>query len=60
MTSFLKDSMMNVVMLKMAVCNQSGTIAIYNKEQNHFYSLLKDLINSDIESFYKYGKNSVY
>ena len=65
MTSFLKDSMMKRGdAYKMAVCNQSGTIAIYNKEQNYFYSLLKDgPIQYDIENedtkpslITKYGK----
>ena len=65
MTSFLKDSMMKRGdAYKMAVCNHSGTIAIYNKEQNYFYSLLKDgPIQYDIENedtkpslITKYGK----
>ena len=43
MTGFLKDSMMKRGdEYKMAICNQSGTIGLYHKEHNYFYSLLAD------------------
>jgi DNA-directed RNA polymerase II subunit RPB2 len=43
MTSFIKDSMMNRGdSYKLAICNQSGNIALYNKEQDMFYSLSID------------------
>jgi DNA-directed RNA polymerase II subunit RPB2 len=43
MSAFLKDSMMKRGDdYKMAICNQSGTISIYNKDKKHFYSLLSD------------------
>ena len=43
MSGFLRDSMMKRGDdYKMAICNQSGSIAIYNKDKNYFYSLLSD------------------
>jgi len=43
MTGFLKDSMMKRGdEYKMAVCNQTGSIALYHKEKQYFYSLLSD------------------
>ena len=43
MSGFLKDSMMKRGdEYKMAICNQSGTIGLYHKQQNYFYSLLAD------------------
>ena len=65
MTSFLKDSMMKRGdEYKVAICNHSGTIAIFNKEMNHFYSPMVDgPITYDLEStdivpklITKYGK----
>jgi DNA-directed RNA polymerase beta subunit len=39
MSAFMCDSMMKRGdAYRMAICNHSGTIAIYNKEQNNFYS----------------------
>ena len=41
--AFLKDSMMTRGdKYKMAICNHSGTIAIYDKETNNFFSPLID------------------
>jgi DNA-directed RNA polymerase II subunit RPB2 len=43
MTNFIKDSMMERGdKFKIAICNKSGTIAIYNEEQNLFMSLFTD------------------
>ena len=43
MSGFLKDSMMKRGDdYKLAICNQSGSIAVYNKDKNYFYSLLSD------------------
>jgi len=64
-SAFLQDSMMKRGdEYKMAVCNQSGTIAIYNKVMNHFYSPSVDgPIAFDLENdatptlITKYGKD---
>ena len=50
-TYFLKDSMMNRGdKYKMAICNHSGTMAIYNKENKQFYSPIIDgPIEFDVE-----------
>ena len=41
--SFIKDSMMERGdKYKMAICNKTGTIAVYNESRNLFYSLLSD------------------
>jgi DNA-directed RNA polymerase II subunit RPB2 len=43
MSKFLYDSLMNRGdAYKVAVCNHTGTLAIYNKETDHFYSPLAD------------------
>jgi DNA-directed RNA polymerase II subunit RPB2 len=43
MSAFMCDSMMKRGdAYRMAICNHSGTIAIYNKEQNNFYSPIID------------------
>jgi hypothetical protein len=43
MSTFLYDSLMNRGdAYKVAICNHTGTIAIYNKETDHFYSPLVD------------------
>jgi DNA-directed RNA polymerase II subunit RPB2 len=43
MSSFMYDSMMTRGdYYKMAICNQSGTIAIYNRSTQNFYSPLAD------------------
>jgi DNA-directed RNA polymerase II subunit RPB2 len=43
MSTFLYDSLMNRGdAYKVAVCNHTGTIAIYNKETDHFYSPIVD------------------
>jgi DNA-directed RNA polymerase II subunit RPB2 len=65
LSSFLQDSMMKRGdEYKLAVCNQSGTIAIYNKVMNHFYSpsvdgpIAFDLENDAIPTLItKYGKD---
>lgn len=66
-TFFLKDSMMNRGdKYQMAICNHSGTMAIYDKQTNHFYSPIldgpiefdmegKEVIHSKTVS--KYGKD---
>ena len=66
-TFFLKDSMMNRGdKYQMAICNHSGTMAIYDKKTNHFYSPIldgpiefdmegKEIIHSKTVS--KYGKD---
>ena len=50
-TSFIKDSMMNRGdKYKMAICNHSGTLAIYNQQTKHLYSPIIDgPIKFDIE-----------
>jgi DNA-directed RNA polymerase II subunit RPB2 len=65
LSSFLQDSMMKRGdEYKIAVCNQSGTIAIYNKVMNHFYSpsvdgpIAFDLEHDAIPTLItKYGKD---
>jgi DNA-directed RNA polymerase II subunit RPB2 len=43
MSTFLYDSLMNRGdAYKVAICNHTGTLAIYNKETNHFYSPIVD------------------
>jgi hypothetical protein len=43
MSTFLYDSLMNRGdAYKVAICNHTGTLAIYNKETDHFYSPLVD------------------
>jgi len=43
MSTFLYDSLMNRGdAYKVAVCNHTGTLAIYNKETDHFYSPIID------------------
>ena len=43
MSTFLYDSMMNRGdAYKVAICNHTGTLAIYNKETDHFYSPIVD------------------
>ena len=43
MSAFMSDSMMKRGdAYRMAICNHSGTIAIYNKEHNNFYSPIID------------------
>ena len=43
MSNFLYDSLMNRGdMYKVAVCNHTGTLAIYSKENDHFYSPMVD------------------
>jgi DNA-directed RNA polymerase II subunit RPB2 len=67
MSSFMYDSMMTRGdYYRMAICNHSGTIAIYNKNTQNFYSPLVDgplqFESIDAQSFVpnlisKYGKN---
>jgi DNA-directed RNA polymerase II subunit RPB2 len=67
MSSFMYDSMMTRGdYYKMAICNQSGTIAIYNRSTQNFYSPLADgplqFDQVDKETFVpnlitKYGKD---
>jgi hypothetical protein len=65
LSSFLQDSMMKRGdEYKLAICNQSGTIAIYNKVMNNFYSpfvdgpIAFDLENDSIPTLItKYGKD---
>jgi DNA-directed RNA polymerase II subunit RPB2 len=67
MSAFMYDSMMNRGdYYKMAICNQSGTIAIYNRSTQNFYSPLIDgplqFDQVDKETFVpnlitKYGKD---
>jgi hypothetical protein len=65
LSSFLEDSMMKRGdEYKVAICNQSGTIAIYNKVMDNFYSpmvdgpITFDLENSTTPSLItKYGKD---
>jgi DNA-directed RNA polymerase II subunit RPB2 len=67
MSAFMYDSMMNRGdYYKMAICNQSGTIAIYNRSTQNFYSPLADgplqFDQVDKETFVpnlitKYGKD---
>jgi len=65
LSSFLEDSMMKRGdEYKLAICNQSGTIAIYNKVMDNFYSpmvdgpITFDLENSTTPSLItKYGKD---
>tara|TARA_A100001015_G_scaffold321456_1_gene452303 strand:+ start:423 stop:5441 length:5019 start_codon:yes stop_codon:yes gene_type:complete len=64
---FLKDSMMNRGdKYKLAICNHSGTIAIYDENKNNFYSPIidgpieydidgKEIVESKIVT--KYGKH---
>ena len=66
-TFFLKDSMINRGdKYQMAICNHTGTMAIHDKQTNHFYSPIldgpiefdmegKEIIHSKIVS--KYGKD---
>ena len=43
MSTFLYDSLMNRGdAYKVAICNHTGTLAIYNKETDHFYSPIVD------------------
>ena len=43
MSTFLYDSLMNRGdSYKVAICNHTGTLAIYNKETDHFYSPIID------------------
>ncbi len=43
MSTFLYDSLMNRGdAYKVAICNHTGTLAIYNKESDHFYSPIVD------------------
>jgi hypothetical protein len=67
MSSFMYDSMMNRGdYYRMAICNHSGTIAIYNRNTQNFYSPIVDgplrFESVDTQSFVpnlisKYGKN---
>jgi DNA-directed RNA polymerase II subunit RPB2 len=67
MSAFMYDSMMTRGdYYRMAICNHSGTIAIYNKNTQNFYSPLVDgplqFESIDTQSFVpnlisKYGKN---
>jgi hypothetical protein len=65
LSAFLEDSMMKRGdEYKVAICNQSGTIAIYNKVMDNFYSPMADgPITFDLENsmtpslITKYGKD---
>ena len=67
MSSFMYDSMMNRGdYYRMAICNHSGTIAIYNRNTQNFYSPVVDgplrFESVDTQTFVpnlisKYGKN---